>query len=77
MKEAGIDSPESQRGINFCVNSCPYDHCVVAEPLMDNRTKKRLVIKKAARELRRSGMTQEEISEALSVPRSTIERYLR
>lgn len=31
-KEAGILNPESRKGIDFCINKCPYpDGCIVLE----------------------------------------------
>lgn len=31
MKKAGIRFPTSQRGIDFCIDECPYDYCIVTE----------------------------------------------
>ena len=30
MTNEGITDPDSKEGINFCVNSCPYQFCIVA-----------------------------------------------
>ena len=81
MIEAGIDDANSQEGIDFCVNRCPYDSCVIFEGRrgrgrsreIDSRRRDRIT---KAREMAARGVSIEEIAIALGVSSRTARRYL-
>ena len=81
MIEAGIDDANSQEGIDFCVNRCPYDNCVIFEERrgrgrsreIDSRRRDRIA---KAREMAARGVSIEEIAIALGVSSRTARRYL-
>ena len=73
MKEAGILQPESQEGKDFCTGSCPYDHCVIAEPIADT---KKLGIVIRAKELQMAGYSTKEIAYELRIRIRTAQRLL-
>lgn len=75
MREAGITDASLQSGIDFCINRCPYDHCVIAEPVTDTRSTKYIVIKRAVQNLTGRGLSKVEIAERLYISVKTVERY--
>jgi len=75
MVNAGIENPESQEGIDFCVNSCPYDYCVVFENI-SGYSATRLRNVKVSKALRKLGVSKEDIAKKLGRTVRTIERYL-
>ena len=77
MEKNGITDPTSKAGIDFCVGECPYDHCVLEEPLLSEISRDVLFCKMEARRMRREGWTILEISKKLNLTRSTIEGYLK
>ena len=73
----GIENPENQEGISFCVEQCPYDFCVVFEKeknpqltMMQNKV--RISI-----ELRKHRVSIEDIALILNTSARTIHRYLK
>ena len=77
MAKEGITNSESQEGINFCVDRCPYDCCVIAEPIVSKKGVVKLSIVKRAKELKeRWGYDAERISRILGVSKRTVRRYL-
>ena len=78
MADAGITNPESHAGIDFCVNECPYDHCVVVEPILNeyhsyDRARRRHHI---AIKMRQEGRSYKEIATVLRLTERTVFRYL-
>ncbi|KKK60500.1 hypothetical protein LCGC14_3023730 [marine sediment metagenome] len=76
MKEAGITDAESQRGKDFCIDKCPYDHCVVMEPILSTKGRIRIERIIQAKTMRKDGMKIKEISEELGVSAEAIRHYL-
>ena len=76
MKEAGITDASTQAGIDFCVNKCPYSHCVIAEPLVTRGTMRRVTNKRAARILRSKGANIAAIAAELNISVSSVKRFL-
>ena len=76
MEEAGITDPESQAGIDFCIDHCPYDHCVIAEPQVASSTVKAIAKRRLARKLYEQGRTVGDIAQILSTKAVTIREYL-
>ena len=77
MITAGIEKPDSQAGIDFCVNHCPYSYCV---PLEHKQSVPQLKGKKkaeAARKLKAHKVTVDDIALILGVSARTVGRYLK
>ena len=77
MKDAGITDPNKQEGIDFCVNSCPYDFCVVMESeatVIQLSYQRRVYI---AQELRKRKVSVDDIVLILSVGVRDVRRYLK
>jgi len=77
MAEAGITDPNSQEGIDFCVNHCPYDRCVVMEGKIRTPSKAR----KAERDARiislyHKGWSPREIAKGMRLSERTAQRVL-
>ena len=77
MTEDGVTDPECQEGIDFCVYSCPYDHCVVAEPIVTKWKTKLLERKEIIKALREEGYSTEQISKLLEISIRQVQRNLR
>lgn len=76
MREAGIDDPESEKGIDFCVRKCPYqDGCIVME--VNPRTTLKNKRREEARDLDSDGLTVKEIAVTLRLSPKTIQGYLK
>ena len=76
MIEAGIKDPESQEGIDFCLNHCPYDRCIVFEAEKSSATTRRDDRKARAWELYSKGYSRKEIAVIVGKSERSIERYL-
>ena len=77
MINEGIYDPESKDGIDFCVNCCPYDYCVVME---QTKTKTQLIKEKKAdlaKKLRRHRVSVEDIALILHSSKRNIHRWLK
>lgn len=74
MVEAGVYDPESKEGIDFCVNYCPYENCVIFENALVSKSQKR---KRIAQGLRKHGVSVDDIVLILGVSRYSVMRYLR
>lgn len=70
MTRAKITDPNSQDGIDFCVDSCPYKRCIVVENSREQDTIR-------AKQLQKKGMSISEISTAIGKSTSTVRRYLK
>lgn len=77
MTEDGVSDPESQEGIDFCVFSCPYDHCVIAEPIVSSWAIKIQERKAIIGKLNKEGYSTKEISQLLEISESIVKRNLR
>lgn len=78
MVEAGIYDPESQKGIDFCVNYCPYDRCVVFEYDGRSLSKLKMDIRIAtAKKMEANGSSVEDIVKTLKMSIRTVQRYLK
>jgi len=76
MIEAGVRDPDSQEGIDFCVNECPYDKCIAFE-LGRGISKLRRELRKAmAKEMQVKGISVGDIALRIGVSARTIQRYL-
>ena len=75
MIDKGIEDPNGQEGIDFCVECCPYpDYCVaVEEPISVTRTADRV---KWAKRLRSKKISIDDIALIMGIPRRTLFRYL-
>ena len=76
MIEAGIEDPDSQEGIDFCVNECPYDKCIVFELGRSTSKLRRKLRAALAKEMQTQGYTAGEIALKIGVLVRTIKRYL-
>ena len=74
MINTGIENAESQEGIDFCVNSCPYNYCIVFEEHRKRADKFRNII--VAKALRKLGLSVDDIAEKLKKSTRTINKYL-
>ncbi len=78
MEKKGITNPNSQEGIDFCTDCCPYDKCIVMES--DNRKFDKIVRlskKERAIDMRKRGCTIRYISKQLGISICTTYKYLR
>jgi|TARA_Y100000310_G_scaffold2292_1_gene2872 DNA invertase Pin-like site-specific DNA recombinase len=74
MEGAGIDSPDGQAGIDFCLSSCPYSECRFIT------TKKSYTKQEAvsyAISLHKTGMGVKDIARKLGVSDSLVYKYLK
>ena len=76
MIEAGIDDPNSQNGIEFCLH-CPYPRCIAFEDGRSRATLRREKKAAKAKDMLVKGFSNEEIAQALKVGLRTVIRYLR
>lgn len=80
MIEAEIENPESQKGINFCVNQCPYDECIAVIPRLSSVEARGEsaphLRKRKAVELYSQGYSKRKIAKALGVTFRTVNTYL-
>jgi len=76
MKAARIKLPDSQDGINFCLESCPYPWCEL-ETQRGKTTAKRSAKVKKATDLRKIGYSIQKIAEAKNVSIRTVHRWLK
>jgi CRP-like cAMP-binding protein len=74
MLEAGILDPNSQKGIDFCTDKCPYDRCIVFESTLGIRKHK--VRATEANRLKAQGLEPHEIAEKLGITKRTVYRLL-
>ena len=77
MIDAGVYDPESKDGIDFCVNFCPYEYCVVMEhtvPIIQLKIRGRV---KLARDLKKHKVSIDDIALILGKDKRTIMRYLK
>lgn len=75
MTEAGVEDPESEDGIRFCTDKCPYPFCVVFE----SSSVKEAATRRAdfAKRLHRHGVSIKDIALILNQKRTTIQGYLK
>ena len=77
MIEAGIEDAESQEGIDFCVNHCPYPCCILFETPNDKYlVTKRVVNKMLAWRLYSIGLPIQTIADILGKSKGTVGTYL-
>jgi len=76
MIQAKVKDPNSQEGIDFCVNQCPYDVCIVFELGRGTSKLSRDLRKAVTKEMQIKGYTAVEIAEKIGVSVRTIQRYL-
>ena len=78
MIKKGIENPDNQEGIDFCVNECPYSCCVLYEEKKSSKTtytaKER---RKKAIILREHDVSIEDISLISGVSYQTVRKYLK
>lgn len=72
--KAQIADPESQDGIDFCVNLCPYPDCTASAPRQRYVTAKENAAE--ARQLHKNGFPVKGIAVVLEKSERTIQRYL-
>ena len=77
MIDAGIYDPESKDGIDFCVNFCPYEYCVVLDYKVTACQLKRRGKANFARDLKGHGVSVDDIALILDVQLRTVMRYLK
>jgi len=76
MIAEGIYDPESKDGIDFCVDRCPYDYCVVME-YKAAATATREGKADMARRLRAHRVSVDDIVLILGVAQRTVHRWLK
>ena len=74
MNDTGITDPNSQAGINFCVDKCPHPYCIVVEKV---KTGKPLENWYEARKLNKQGMSIRDIARKLKIHAKTVAGYLK
>lgn len=77
MIDAGVYDPESHEGINFCVNFCPYECCIVfenPETLRQLRARNKATLVK---ELYTKGISVVDIALILGTSYRTVQRFLK
>ena len=77
MVDAGVYDPESKDGIDFCVNYCPYDHCVVLEHRRTASQLRRSERACFAQKLWRHRVSVDDIALILGVSARNVRRYLK
>lgn len=77
MIRAGIYDPESKEGIDFCLNYCPYDCCVVFEREEAKRARKAREIANFCKALRARWVSVDDIALITGKSRGQVMRYLR
>ena len=77
MKDTEIENPESKEGIDFCVNSCPYEYCVVFESKGNTKHSQTLEAIRLAKALRAHGVSIKDIALILGKKKGTISLYLK
>ena len=76
MERAGIKDPDSQVGMDFCVQQCPYPKCMVFEGVESTNRVKKMERVARAKELADKGYKIYEIAKELGVRPSSVKRYL-
>ena len=71
MIEAGIENPDSQEGIDFCLD-CPYPDCIAFSGDGKIQSVRWLVAKK----LHNEGHNIEQIAELLNIKEQTAKQYI-
>jgi len=77
MIDEGIYDPESQEGIDFCVNYCPYEYCVVVENRLSDKQIRKRENTILARELRKHRVSVDDIALVLGISARSVRRYLK
>jgi len=80
MIEAGITDPNSQEGIDFCVNHCPYEEgCIVMEGRLTQTSTRlrREANKRKVWALWQAGFSVKEIAHKMGVHSSSVHKYIR
>ena len=72
---AGINDPDSQAGIDFCIESCPYDYCVMLETIKKSlRYAESIRIEKGVRV---RGVSLDDIALVLRKSKGSVRGYLK
>lgn len=75
MKQEGISDPESEEGIDFCVERCPYPSgCILFET--SHREQKLELMKEFSKRLYNHGVSVKDISLITGRSTRTVRRYL-
>ena len=74
MEKAGIKDPQSQKGIDFCTNDCPFPDCLVTGG--SSYIKKHEQYERI-RQMFYNGMKVKEIAEKIGVHERTVQRSLK
>ena len=77
MKEAGIADPDSQDGIDFCINKCPNEVCELDSHLHARKTETAVKVSKARSLHELEGYTFKEIAVLMGVSSRTVMRWLK
>ncbi|KKL95697.1 hypothetical protein LCGC14_1851990 [marine sediment metagenome] len=77
MVKVGITDPESQAGIEFCTDCCPYSYCVIFEGKNSTRRVRQEGKITVARKLTSHDVSVEDIALILDISLRTVYRYLR
>jgi len=76
MVEAGVYDPESQKGIDFCVDYCPYDRCVFEYDGRGRSSSRRNDRVATTKRMEAEGYSAEDIANELNVSIRTVQMYL-
>ena len=72
MRKAGIKDPQSQEGIDFCVNDCPFPDCLVTGGYSKKHERDERI-----RQMFYNGMKVKEIAQNIGVHERTVQRALK
>jgi transposase-like protein len=76
MRKVDVTDPESQDGINFCTDHCPYNFCVLAEKeILQELVHKDRITKSL--ELHNKGVSIQDIALIFGVKKETIQGWIR
>ncbi len=76
LKKAKITDPNSRKGVEFCIESCPYPDCIAVDNKILHKIKMAREKSKTKR-LHKNGLPIEEIAIKIGKSVTTVQRYLR
>jgi len=76
LKKAKITDPDSQEGIDFCTEKCPYPDCIAVTGTTLSQIRQ-AEEKHRAKQLQKKGMSNQEIARRIGKSARTVDRYLK
>ena len=77
MVNEGIADPDSQKGIDFCVEHCPYNCCVVYEGTVTSKKNISIERSRQANILHRYRVSLRDIALVVGVTEEQVRKYLK